>query len=203
VVEKDAAVVLFDARRDRDKVLFPDKWHSVKYSKDFVPGQTPGALAVRLDVPNFEAEPHDVSVRYMFAHELDARRAGLSEFDTLKMRARAVHETTSRVEIALLEHDRSAWTTKVPLSTDWQDIRIPLTKLRLGEVAVMPRDFPRIFPYWEKPPAARGGDGNRLNTQELAGLQISLGKRLFGNEGDGPHGVEIESIVLEKPNPQE
>lgn len=203
VVEKSAPVVLFDVKRDRDRLLFPDKWHSVKYSKDFVPGQTIGALAVRLDVPNFKAEPHDVSVRYLFAHELEARRAELSWFDIVKVRARAVHETTTHVEIALLEHDRSAWTTKVLLSTDWQDIRIPLTKLRLGEVAVMPRDFPRIFPYWEKSPAARGGDGDRLNTQELAGLQISLGKRLFGNEGDGPHGVEIESIVLEKPNPRE
>lgn len=47
------------------------------------------------------------------------------------------------------------------------------------------------------------GDGDRLNTQELAGLQVSLGKRLFKNEADGPHGVEIESILLEKSNLRE
>jgi hypothetical protein len=67
----------------------------------------------------------------------------------------------------------------------------------------MPRNFPRIFPYWEKPPIVRGGDGDRLNTQELAGLQVSIGKRLFKNEADGPHGIEIENILLEKSNPRE
>ncbi len=61
----------------------------------------------------------------------------------------------------------------------------------------------RQQPYWEKPPTGRGGDGDRLNTQELAGLQVSLGKRLFKNEADGPHGIEIESILLENSNPRE
>ncbi|MHC4365501.1 MAG: hypothetical protein ACYSTJ_08550 [Planctomycetota bacterium] len=62
---------------------------------------------------------------------------------------------------------------------------------------------PAKFSYWEKPPMGRGGDGDRLNTQELAGLQISLGKRLFKNEAGGPHGIEIENILLEKYNPLE
>lgn len=202
-VTEDAPIVLFDAKRDRDRVIFADRWHPVRYRKEFVPGQTPGSVAVRVDVPDFKAEPHDVSFRHMFGHKLDARRAGLSGFDTLKVRIRAVGETTSGVEIALLEHDRSAWTTKAALSTEWQDVSIPLAKLRAGGVAVMPRDFPRIFAYWEKPPAGRGGGGDRLNLRELAGLQVSLGKKLLVNEGDGPFGIEIESILLEKSNPKE
>jgi len=58
-------------------------------------------------------------------------------------------------------------------------------------------------PYWEKPPTGRGGDGNGLNTQELAGPQISLGKRLFKDKAEGPHGIEIENILLEKSNLRE
>ena len=70
--------------------------------------------------------------------------------------------------------------------------------LRPAAVAVMPRGFPRIFPYWQEPSASQDSKGDHLKLRELAALQISLGQRLFSEDTDGPHAIEVESITLEK-----
>jgi hypothetical protein len=189
IVSPETPLVLFDAKRDREKILLPDRWHHVRYRKDFVTGMTPDSLALRIEVPNLKPAPHDISCRYAFADRIDPRRQHLKNFDTLSVRIRADRPET-KCQIALLEYNRSAWGTTLSLTKDFKQIDIPIKSLEPIETAVMPRDFPRIFPYWEK------HSDDKLNIEEIEALQISLSARLFPDRSDQPHAIEIESVVL-------
>jgi len=189
VVSPDTPIVLFDAKRDRKQILLPDRWHHVRYKKDFVPGMTPQSLALRIEVPSLETPPQDISCRYAFAERIDTRRQDLKNFDTLSVRIRADHPET-KCQIALIEYGRYAWGTTLSLTKDFKQIDIPIKNLELLETAVMPRDFPRIFPYWEK------HSDDKLNIEEIEALQISLSARLFPDRSNQPHAIEIETIVL-------
>jgi hypothetical protein len=199
VVEKEAPVILFDARRDRNKLLFSHEWGGVPRRIDFVQGMTPSKLALRIDVPGFKAGPKDVSCQHNFSKELDERRGVLGRFKVLQVRARSGQEATKKFGIALIELDGTAWGSTVPLTGQWQEIRIPLSKLCPTKVAMLPQGWPWVNPYWLRNPTG-GTQAEHLRIQNIAAVQISLGARFFPEDANRPHAIEVESIILDTAN---
>ncbi len=69
-----------------------------------------------------------MSFRHEVDDELDPWRDMLGDRTTLRIRARALESSTTAVEIVLLERDGAAWGTNIPLTSEWQDIRIPFAR---------------------------------------------------------------------------
>jgi hypothetical protein len=97
----------------------------------------------------------------------------------LLVRARAASPRTTAFELALVETDGVPWGTNVPLTTEWQTIRIPVSSLRL-------------FTQWGKEYAALAGP--RLRLSRLATVNVCFGKWLFKEAANEPHAVEIAEI---------
>jgi len=198
VVDANAPIVLYDVSRDRNKLLYSQYWGGVQYAYDFVPGMSTGRLALRIEVPSLKDEPQDVSCRHPFAKEIDTRLEDMGQFKALCLCVRAGQIATTHFGIALIEKDGTAWGTSVPVTTQWSEIRIPLSQFVLTKAAMLPRGWPKVNPYWLGTPADRGGKEDHLRVENAETIQFSVGARFLQKYTDGPHAIELESVTLEK-----
>jgi len=194
VVAAGAPALLFDARRDRDHVLYPHPWEYVRFRTDVVAGSEPERLALSAMVEDFTPAPHHFALRTFLP---DAERTRLGEFTTgavLRIRARVAGRPSDRVQVALVERDGTAWGRVVELTDRWQDLAIPLSELRRVPLALLPRPYPQFLPYLFEAATTDGGP----DPARLDGLQFSVSADLFaGTSIEGPHGFEVERVVLE------
>lgn len=109
---------------------------------------------------------------------LPAHATGES-YDTLVVRARALHEETDRIEIGLVERDGKAYGTDLPLWTEWHEVRVPLPNLR---------------PLW-------GSPAGQPDLSQLDEVSLVFGAWLYGNDSEQPHGYELERVWLEASRP--
>jgi hypothetical protein len=193
VVVAGAPVVLFDARRDLDHVLYPHPWDYVRFRTEIVAGGEPERLALSAVVEDFTPSPHHFALRtFLTAGQrtrLDTMPGGV-----LRIRARAAGRAADRMQIALVERDGTAWGAVLELTDGWREIVVPLTDLRRVPLALLPRPYPQFLPYLLEPGTAR----DRPRPPELDGLQFSVSAGLFqGADGAGAHGFAVERVVLD------
>jgi hypothetical protein len=198
VVDANAPIVLYDVSRDRDKLLFSQPWHGLRYTYDFVEGMSAGKLALRLEVPTLKDEPQDVSCRYIFGKETDGRLNDFSKFQILCVRVRAVEKATTHFGVALIEKDGSTWGATVPITEQWNEICIPLSQFVLTKAARLPRGWSG-HSYWLGLPTNRGGEKDKLHIENVESIQISIGARFLQDYNDAPCAIELENVTLGKP----
>ena len=171
--------VIFDAEHDRVK-----PWGSDPFSQRTVPVTESGHKALQISVEKFKPLPSAVSFRHEVDDELDPWRDVLADRTTLRICARALESSTTAVEIVLLERDGAAWGTNIPLTSEWQDIRVPLRSLR-------------YFSHWADTPESRGGQGDTFHPADLVAVSACFGAWLYPDHFAEPHTIEIESIAVE------
>jgi len=194
VVAANDPIVLFDARRDLEHVLYPHPWDYVRFRTDVVIGGQPDRVALAAVVEDFTPSPHHFALRTFLTNgertRLDEVRAGA----VLRIRARAVGRDADRMEVALVERDGTAWGAVVELSDAWREIVIPLAELRRTPLVLLPRPYPQFLPY--QMDAATNHVAVR--PAELDGLQFSVGANLFPDaDRDEAHGFAIERVILD------
>jgi hypothetical protein len=194
VVEADAPVLLFDARRDLGNVLYPHPWEYVRFRTDVVAGSEPERLALSAVVEDFTPSPHHFALRTFLT---EAERGRLDEAGSgavLSIRARAAGRSSDRMEVALVERDGTAWGIVVELTDTWREFVIPLLELRPVSLALLPRPYPQFLPYlFEAGTIDRGP-----RPAALDGLQFAVSAGLFPDAGaGGAHGFEVERVVLD------
>jgi hypothetical protein len=189
-----APIVLFDGRRDLEHLLYPHPWEYVRFQTGIVTGSEPDRVALSAVVQDFTPSPHHFALR-TFLPEGQRTRLGQAASDgVLRIRARTTGRASDRMEVALVQRDGTAWGTTVELTDTWQDIVIPVSKLRPTPLALLPRPYPHFLPDFLE--TATIHSGPRL--AELDGLQFSVGARLFQDADlGGAHGFQIERVVLD------
>ena len=103
----------------------------------------------------------------------------LADRTTLRVRARGLEASTTRVEVVLLERDGAAWGTNVPLTTEWQDVRVPLGSLR-------------YFSHWAGTPQQPWRTNDRLHPENLVAVSVCFGAWLYPDHVAEPHTIEME-----------
>jgi hypothetical protein len=179
ILPPEAPAVIFEAAHDRVQ-----PGGSEPYGQRVVETAEPGHKALQISVKQFAPAPSAVSFRHEVDDELDPWRAVLADRTTLRIRARALEPSTTLVEVVLLERDGAAWGTNVPLTTEWQDVRVPLDSLR-------------YFSHWAGTPQSRGGESDKLHPGELVAVSVCFGAWLYPDHVAEPHTIEIESIAVE------
>ncbi|MEI7732766.1 MAG: cellulase family glycosylhydrolase [Verrucomicrobiota bacterium] len=96
--------------------------------------------------------------------------------DTVVVRARAIEEATTAFELGLVQADGNAFGFDVPLSREWQDIRIFVKQLH---------------PLW-------GTQAKRPDFSRLKELSVIFGSWLYGERHAQPHGFELAGVRLEQ-----
>jgi hypothetical protein len=194
VVAEGAPVLLFDAGRDLDHVLYDRPTEGFRFRTDVVPGSEPGRLALSTVIENLAADPWQVALR-TFLTEPERTRLGEFRGDaSLRVKARVVGRPSDRVEVALVQRDGAAWGAAIDVTDTWEEFVIPLSTLRRVLLVLLPRPYPQFLPYLFEAATTDGGP----DPARLDGLQFSVSADLFaGTSIEGPHGFEVERVVLE------
>jgi len=153
-------------------------------SQSLVAGSQPGATAWRLSVRRFDPAPSCTGAYVDLTGITELWKPVIAGKQTLHIRARAGEPTTTAVEVVLSEADGTPWGVTPPLTTEWQNIRLPVRSLR-------------HFAHWNSTPQGRGGEGDHCRVENLAKLNLTYGAWLYPEHFDEPHSFEIEFIGLE------
>ena len=203
VVDRTMAWSLFDAEAWLRAPVWFNEFHRWRVADGL------GRTAVHLGVDSFGGTHESVSLRVpcnapppassggrdgspnrppaLSIDEGRAPRGGVPTADdgeraVLTVRVRAACPRTTAFELVLIESGGVPWGTNVPLTTEWQTIRIPVSSLRL-------------FTQWGKEYAALAGPHLRLSRLET--VSICFGKWLFREAANEPHAIEIAEIGIE------
>ncbi|MGC8644434.1 MAG: hypothetical protein ACP5XB_31610 [Isosphaeraceae bacterium] len=145
---------------------------------------TPSGTTLRVSVRQFGPPPASVSFRLALDESLRPWQGELARRGAIHLKVRAGEPATSALELVLIEADGSPWGCNIPLTGDWQDVRVPWDRFR-------------HFAHWAGP-ADRGSPGDHFHVETLSALNVCFGAWLFPKTADRPHAIEIENIWLDR-----
>ncbi|GAB2963727.1 hypothetical protein GCM10027048_36090 [Hymenobacter coalescens] len=197
IVTAGSPLPLFRAAHDQRRVEVRGTENAFSGWADYV--TTPaGELALRLVVPvpktpaaaPFEtgASAPAVSLRAYFADQLQARAEALPGARELLVRARS-SQPAARVQVLLVTKDAAAYAAPLPLTTEWQTVRIPLAALRPAPLLITPRPYPGFLPLHFQPASQPA----QLRLADAEVLQVIVD----GPAAGSPVHVDIESVQLQ------
>jgi hypothetical protein len=198
VVARSSPIVLFDAARDRSRLLYPHPWQYVRFATGWVDADGAGGQAVRVDVQSLAPEPHEFALRAFLGQENRTRLGSAADLRMLRVRARAVAGGPDSIVVALVQRDGSAWGAVVALAPEWREVTVPLRALRPTPLALLPRSYPQFLPEHFAGDAA-AGHGAGLVASELDGIQVTVPAELYDAAArQKAHGFELARIQLER-----
>ena len=156
--------------------------HGRRATRSIVGGMDPDREALRLAVAGFGPEPDATSFRLPLADSAAQWREHMAQATHLTIKARAGRPETTRLELVLIERDETPWGTEIPLTQEWQAIRIPLGDLR-------------FFSHWRRV-EGRGGEGDALRPDNIREVNICFGAWLYGEDAGKPHAIEVQEVSL-------
>jgi len=149
-----------------------------------VAGMDPGKRALSISVDSFGPEPDCVAYRWPIDESAGLWAHRMQKATHVIVKARATQPNTDRIELVLIERDGSPWgAMDLPLSRQWQAIRLPLADLR-------------FFAHWGPAARGRGGPTDRLSPANVERVSVCFGAWLYPDSYNEPHGIEIQDISL-------
>lgn len=198
VEPQDSPVVLFNADRDRSRVVNTGYMPGAQIRSDWVSGSMPERIAWLAGVDAFGPTTGHVAFRTMLrdgARGRIARETRGAPYDaTLRVRLRAQSGAEVPVEVALILADGSAWGTTVLAGGQWEEVAVPLRSLTRVPLVLIPRPYPTFLPY----DLTVGGSAGVIDLRAIEGVQWGFG-RATGTPNDAAMRVEIESVELQLP----
>lgn len=157
IESSSAAVLLFEASRDRTRTVGPGWMDGMRPHTDWVAGSVSERTAWATGVESFGPTVQHVAFRTVLPDAIRARVSVMSastDGAQLRARVRSVRRAAASsgaestpVEVALIMADGSAWGTKVNIGAEWSEITIPLDRLSRVPLVLLPRPFPGFLPY--------------------------------------------------------
>ncbi|MBJ6108044.1 cellulase family glycosylhydrolase [Hymenobacter sp. BT523] len=189
IVAAGTPLPLFAASRDQEQIeargVANNAW------TDYV--TTPaGTLALRLvQGPPRAGQPAATgpvaSLRAFFGDKLAGRQADLAGFTEVVVRARS-SQPGARAKVTLTTRDAVTYSAPLPLGTELQDVRLPLSAFRPDALLLMPRPYPGFNALQYQPASA---PAFRLSEAEV--LQVVWES---GAATKAPVHLDIETIGL-------
>ena len=197
VVAANAPLVLLDAERHGDRLIVPYGGYSEHASINVAPASD-GDPAIRIMASGLaDAQEGDLPAQRSWNGKIDDEGRALSSFSALEVVAGSATSEPLTALVLLIERDGMAWGAPVRLSGAMRTVRIALENLRPMDAAMLPCDFPvGINPYFLRRPSGRGASGDRIQLEDLQGVQVTV-RRASGNAGTAPTAVaEIRRVSL-------
>jgi hypothetical protein len=199
VERRGAPLVLFDADRDRSRVVDPGHVPGARTRSEWTAGAAPERTAWLVGVDAFGETARHVAFRAALRNgtrERLAREAeGAATEAVLLLRVRAPAGAAIPLEVALTLTDGSAWGTTVPVAgAEWTTISIPLQDLVRVPLVLIPRPYPTFLPY----DLTAGGSAARPDLRLVEAVQLGFARGAT-TRADSPAHLELESVHLRLP----
>ena len=139
--------------------------------------------------------PSDYAASLSVVERVQSRGKAVSAADTVRLRVRGLGPRQT-LHLTLVEQDGTAWTRAVPMDDSWREVALPLSSFVAGRGVSLPQGFPGEWNYWIGPADGRGGKRDRLQTDRLERLQLSLRREDGMPIAPDGYGVEVEWVTL-------
>jgi hypothetical protein len=168
-------LALFDAAHDIPGLVYTRVGDTVRHGifKNLPPaGNDPAAL--RLIFPlSLDRTLDDYTASLAIIDRIAGPGPHLAEAKALRVNVRGSGEG-QHLFVTLVEADGTSWSTRLTLASGWQDLRVPVTELRIAQGVKLPLGYPERWNYWISPASGRGGPGDRPNLGSIEHVQISI-----------------------------
>ncbi|WP_035568172.1 cellulase family glycosylhydrolase [Hymenobacter sp. IS2118] len=190
IVAAGTPLPLFRAHLDQERIeargISPTAW------TDYVTMPS-GTLALRLvqGPPRNGQSPAPgpaATLRAYFGDRLASRQSDMAGFTAVVVRARS-SQPGAQAKVTLMTRDAVAYSASLPLSTDLQDIRIPLSAFQPDALLLVPRPYPSFLPLQYE-----SGSRVPLKLAEAEVLQVMWEATAVAGS---PTSVDIESVFLQ------
>jgi hypothetical protein len=189
VAAKGASLELFNPNTDRNflNIYNPD-WRNniIEYTSAERPAQLVFKATMSTALSN-----GIMGWQLFLGDKVRGRISELGSFDKLVIRVRSSAKT-AEVKVALIDADAVAFSNYVTAGSTFQDIEIPLSRLKKDSSLLLPRPYPGFLPLWFQPTAAA-----HFLVKNIDKLEVTFGPHI-AVENDKPFVVEIESVWLKR-----
>jgi hypothetical protein len=198
VVSGASPVTLFSPGTDANRLAFTrigDAGRRGLFSLDYSP--ITGQPVFRLRLPPGEGGSvlPDYTASLVIAGRIRAREESIASATNVRLRVRGLGPRQV-LHLTLMEDDGTSWTRPITLDSAWTEISIPLQDFSVGKGVLLPQGFPGQWNYWVEAAGGRGGSGDRVRTEHIERLQLSLRSEPGATVGEN-YGVEIEWARLQ------
>ena len=185
VATDETPLELFVATTDRNKImLYNPDWRANKV--EYITAGTANQLVLKATM-NKPTAGNFMAWQYNFGDKILGRKAELSSFTKLVIRARSQQEI--KLKLSLITADADAYTTSVSLTKDWKEIEIPLSSLQKDAFLLLPRPYPGFLPLRFKT-----AQNKPLNIRDIEKLEISFDENIQSTSERVS--IEVESVWL-------
>jgi hypothetical protein len=125
--------------------------------------------------------------QYYFGDKIPGRKEDLSSFTKLVVKAKSSGDLSFTV--SLINTDAQSFSTIVKAGAEFKEIMIPLNKLQLDSMLLLPRPYPGFQPLWFHASSTKPFDIKNIEKLEIR----------FNREGlsTGNVSLEIASVWLQ------
>lgn len=183
VVPKSAAVVLFDADSDTEKLIRP----YLKTSQ-LVPLSENAGAELRISLE----KPEAYAMRFSFKQKTDGRKTDFGSAKKLVFSGRSLTDKPCQIQLALIGKDGSVFGGTVNVGEKDGEYALMTDDLKKVSFVSLPRPYPGFLPYLvETNPVT-----SKLDLTSIETLQISIVNDAGQPALKAPHGIAIRSVVL-------
>jgi hypothetical protein len=183
VAPASAPLLLFEATTDRQRTnVYNNDWRNNKVM--LVPGAEPRQLALQTTLGG---NNQLMGWQYYFEDKIKGRKDELPSFTKVVVKARSLQELP--FSISLITADAQAFSASVKAGKEFTEIEIPLSKMQLDTMLLLPRPYPGFQPLW-----FHSASRKPFEINDIEKLEVRLNKEGIGN---APASLEIASIWLQ------
>jgi hypothetical protein len=191
VAAENGSLEIFNPTEDRSFRTYP-VWRR-GFQTSYTSCEKPGQLILKLNASDLKGVDI-VGFQFSFVEKLKGRMSELESFHSIVIRARTSNEKPIDAKVSLVNSNAQTVSATVSLTTQFQDIEIPLQNFKPGSSLLMPRPYPGFLPL-----TFNGGPINgKFNLLEAERIEITAASGLTDSEKEKSFGLEIESIYLKK-----
>lgn len=185
---------LFNATTDRDNAnsYFSDPGADRRNGGvQYIGGEQTGQLAFNAATTN-ASKNMEMGLQLYIGDKIKDRLPEVASYSKIVVRARIQAAQNSKLRVALLNKDASAYAAYVTMSNQYKNIEIPLSAFKPDSNLMVPRPYPGFQSLWFK-----AGSFSGLSVPQLDKLEITNVNDTSADQFNKPYSIEIESVWLE------
>lgn len=179
---------LYNPLKDRTIHMVPNFRRG--FQSSYISGTNAGSLALKLSITEMKDE-EVMGFQYFIGDKLKQRSTELTAFDTIVIRGNTTVTQPLNITVTLVNKNGLAFSSTVQLTSNIQEVTLPLADLKPGRALLMPRPYPDFQPLYFTPSA-----GNEIFTlAEIEKVAITTSPSLH-SVNNKSYGFVIEWIRL-------
>jgi hypothetical protein len=188
---------LFDAAQDMRRLAYTRIGDAIRRGIfKSMPATTNDPAALRLFFPlSYDRTLDDYTASVSVKDRIADRGPRVGAAKALRVKARGAGDG-QQICLTLVEADGTSWSQKPTLSSEWQEVVVPVEQFRIARGVKLPLGFPERWNYWLTPAKGRGGPGDRPRLEQVEHLQVSFRPSGPASRSESDSWADIASVAL-------